>query len=258
VQLRDLLEAVARGMMSPEEAERRIRLWAIEEIEGRLKLDIGRGLRRGVPEVILGEGKERQEILGAVIKLLEASQPALVSRLEAQRGEELLGLIRELGYDADYSAQAGLLRARPKRSAPSAPHGRVGILTAGTADRGVALEAKLTAEEMGCQVELVEDVGIAGLQRTLQGVKRLLEQDVDIIIAVAGMEGALPSVVASLSPVPVVALPSSRGYGYGGGGRAALLSALQACPLGLACVNIDAGVGAGIFAALVAQRARRR
>jgi NCAIR mutase (PurE)-related protein len=258
MQLRELLRAVASGSLSPEQAEKELKLWAIEELGRSLKLDIGRARRRGVPEVILAEGKSFEELKRAVIAMLSSSQAAIVSRLGQSEGRRLRELLTRLGYWSHYSPEAKLLRARSKAARRPRRLGRVGIITAGTADRPVALEAKLVAEELGCRVKMVEDAGVAGLQRTLKAVRSLLKEDVDIIVVAAGMEGALPSVVASLSPVPVLALPTSRGYGAGGSGAAALLSALQACPLGLACVNIDAGVGAGIFAALVARRAAER
>lgn len=132
--------------------------------------------------------------------------------------------------------------------------GYVGVISAGTSDIPVAEEAVLVAEEMGCRVTCIYDVGVAGLHRLLRPLRDLLAEDVDAIIVAAGMDGALPSVVAGLVPVPVIGLPTSIGYGLGGKGVAALLSMLQTCVPGMSVVNIDNGVGAGITAALIANR----
>jgi NCAIR mutase (PurE)-related protein len=132
--------------------------------------------------------------------------------------------------------------------------GHVGVISAGTSDVPVAEEAALIAEEMGCQVTCIYDVGVAGLHRLFEPLRDLLAHDVDVVIVAAGMDGALPSVVAGFVPVPVIGLPTSIGYGLGGKGVAALLSMLQTCAPGLSVVNIDNGVGAGITAALIANR----
>ncbi|MGH2515024.1 MAG: nickel pincer cofactor biosynthesis protein LarB, partial [Ktedonobacterales bacterium] len=136
------------------------------------------------------------------------------------------------------------------------PHtgGQIGILTAGTGDVGIAEEARLVAEEMGVEVTTLYDVGVAGIHRLFEPLDTLLRHDVAALVVCAGMDGALPSVVAGLSPVPVIGVPTSIGYGAGGKGRAALLSMLQTCVPGLVAVNIDNGVGAGATAALIANR----
>jgi NCAIR mutase (PurE)-related protein len=132
--------------------------------------------------------------------------------------------------------------------------GKIGVLTAGTSDVPVAEEARLVAEAMGCQVQTLYDVGVAGLHRLVGPLRELLVGDVAALVVCAGMDGALPSVVAGLAPVPVIGVPTSVGYGAGGKGRAALLSMLQTCAPGLTVVNIDNGVGAGATAALIANR----
>jgi NCAIR mutase (PurE)-related protein len=136
--------------------------------------------------------------------------------------------------------------------------GKVGIVTAGTSDIGVAEEARLICEAMNCRCVCSYDVGIAGLHRTFPIIKKFVQEDVDVIIVAAGMEGALASVVSSLVDVPVVGVPTSVGYGYGEKGVAALASMLQSCSLGLSVVNIDNGIGAGAVAANIANKARRR
>jgi len=132
--------------------------------------------------------------------------------------------------------------------------GKVGILTAGTSDIRIAEEAGVIAEEMGCEVLRAYDVGIAGLHRLFEPLKEMIREDVDVLIVVAGREGALASLVAGLVDIPVIAVPSSSGYGFGGRGLSALMSMLQSCPLGLAVVNIDGGVPAGVVASLIANR----
>lgn len=129
--------------------------------------------------------------------------------------------------------------------------GKIGILTAGTSDLSVAEEVKAVAEEMGCETLLIADVGIAGIHRTLSAVKRLVEEDVDVAVVIAGMEGALPSIVTSLVDFPVIGVPTSVGYGFEARGRAALKSMLQSCALGLTVVNVDNGVSAAIAAYLI-------
>ncbi len=140
----------------------------------------------------------------------------------------------------------------------SSTGGKVGILTAGTSDVGVAEEARLMCESMGCQCVCSYDVGIAGIHRLFPIVKKIIHDDVDAIIVVAGMEGALASIISSLVDIPVIGVPSSVGYGYGEKGVAALASMLQSCTLGLSVVNIDNGIGAGAFAANIANRSVRK
>jgi NCAIR mutase (PurE)-related protein len=135
--------------------------------------------------------------------------------------------------------------------------GRVGILTAGTVDLAVAEDAEMIAAEMGCRTYLEADAGVAGIHRLIDPLSSLIRNDVDSLIVVAGREGALPTVVAGLVDVPLIAVPASSGYGYGGGGEAALMAMLQACSLGLAVVNIDSGIAAGVVAAQIANRVAR-
>jgi len=221
---------------------------------GRIEIrpDPAREQRKGVPEVVFGETKTTEQVIAMARSLLEATGRALISRV---RAETLAALRQEF--------QAYTLRVREAARAvviyqsgytPRSTGGRVGVLSAGTSDVPVAEEAALIAEEMGCRVTCIYDVGVAGLHRLLEPLRDLLAEGVDVIIVAAGMDGALPSVVAGLVPVPVIGLPTSVGYGLGGNGVAALLSMLQTCAPGLSVVNIDNGVGAGATAALIANR----
>ena len=224
------------------------------ELSARIEIrpDPARERRKGVPEVIFGETKTTQQVLSMAHSLLEGTGRAIISRVNP---ETLVALRQEFS--------ACTLRVREAARAlviyqpgytPASTGGRVGVLSAGTSDVPVAEEAALMAEEMGCQVMCVYDVGVAGLHRLLEPLRALLSSEVDVMIVAAGMDGALPSVVAGLVPVPVIGLPTSVGYGLGGRGVAALLSMLQTCAPGLSVVNIDNGIGAGSTAALIANR----
>ncbi len=214
--------------------------------------DLQRERRKGAPEVIYGATKETAQIISMAHGLLEGTGRAIISRL---RPESVSPLQQEFqGYTVRFrEASHAMVIYRPDYQ-PKQTGGHVGVISAGTSDIPVAEEAVLIAEEMGCRITTIYDVGVAGLHRLLGPLRELLADEVDVIIVAAGMDGALPSVVAGLSPVPVIGLPTSIGYGLGGKGVAALLSMLQTCAPGLSVVNIDNGVGAGITAALVANR----
>ncbi len=216
--------------------------------------DFDRLGRKGVPEVILADRKTVEESLAIAREFLERTGRAILSRvpeaLEARLRAEFAGTA---GLEWYAGARAAVLR-RPDCPRPESG-GRVGVLTAGTSDIPRAEEAALICREMGCQVFTVYDVGVAGLHRLFDPLERLLNEDgVDVLIVAAGMDGALPSVVSGLVPVPVIGLPTSVGYGLGGQGITALLSMLQTCAPGLSVVNIDNGVGAGAVAGLIANR----
>ena len=214
--------------------------------------DPGREQRKGAPEVIFGETKETQQIITMAQGLLDGTGRAIISRMPSPS----ISAVREAFHSYTVrmrEAARAMVIYRPEYVRRSTG-GRVGVISAGTSDIPVAEEATLIAEEMGCQVTCIYDVGVAGLHRLMTPLSDLLTDGVDAIIVAAGMDGALPSVVAGLVPVPVIGLPTSIGYGLGGKGVAALLSMLQTCAPGLSVVNIDNGVGAGITAALIANR----
>lgn len=221
-----------------------------------IHVDPQRQSRKGVPEVVYAAGKPAALTLAAARELLasSASGRVLVSRATA----EVVDLLRtELERDgASVLATSGgtVLVTREGASAPLETGGIVAVLTAGASDAPIADEAAWVAREMGCRIVRADDVGVAGLHRLEAPLRALREQHADVVIVVAGMDGALPSVVSGLVDVPVIGLPTSIGYGMGGGGVAALLSMLQTCAPGLVVVNIDNGVGAGASAALMANR----
>ncbi|TMB86933.1 MAG: nickel pincer cofactor biosynthesis protein LarB [Chloroflexi bacterium] len=214
--------------------------------------DPGREQRKGTPEVIFGESKDVAQIIAMAQGLLKGSGRAIISRVRPEAIAPLQEAFQAYTVSVREAARAVVIY-RPdyvrRRTG-----GLVGVISAGTSDIPVAAEAALIAEEMGCQVTCIYDVGVAGLHRLVEPLRDLLSNGVDAIVVAAGMDGALPSVVAGLVPVPVIGLPTSIGYGLGGKGIAALLSMLQTCAPGLSVVNIDNGVGAGTTAALIANR----
>jgi pyridinium-3,5-biscarboxylic acid mononucleotide synthase len=219
-----------------------------------IRLDRTRAHRAGVPEVVYAERKSAEAVVEGLRGLVEANGRALASRCP----EATIAWIEsELGddFEIEVSHEAkALVIAKPGIS-PPATGGRVGVITAGSSDAPIAVEAAVMAREMGVEVTIVRDVGVAGIHRLVEPLEQLMAEDVDAIVVAAGMDGALPSVVAGLVPVPVIGLPTSIGYGYGGEGVGALMAMLQSCAPGLAVVNIDNGIGAGATAALIANRA---
>lgn len=217
-----------------------------------IRPDFHREQRKGVPEVIYGETKDIEQIVSMTRKILHETGRTIISRVPAEAIEVLRDVFNTYSVRVHGAARAVVIYK------PGYVHrrtgGLVGVISAGTSDVPVAQEAALIAEEMGCEVSCIYDVGVAGLHRLIEPLRNLLAKGVDAIIVAAGMDGALPSVVAGLVPVPVIGLPTSIGYGMGGKGVAALLSMLQTCAPGLSVVNIDNGVGAGVTAAMIANR----
>jgi NCAIR mutase (PurE)-related protein len=222
-----------------------------------VQVDPHRQARKGVPEVVFAAGKTPRLTLAAVRDLLDRTPAGrvLVSRAAPEAIDVLRAELEPTGA-AVLAAASGstVLVTRPDASPPIETGGVVALLTAGASDASAADEAAWVAREMGCRIVRADDVGVAGLHRLAAPLRTLRAQRADVAIVVAGMDGALPSVVSGLVDVPVIGLPTSVGYGLGGGGVAALLSMLQTCAPGLVVVNIDNGVGAGATAALIANR----
>jgi NCAIR mutase (PurE)-related protein len=220
-----------------------------------VQVDPQRQVRKGVPEIVYAAGKTASVIVTAVRQLFTQNPTGrvLVSRASA---ETVAFLRAELEPDGASLLVTGgtLIVSRRGAVPPVETGGVVAVLTAGASDAPVADEAAWVAREMGCRIVRADDVGVAGLHRLEAPLRALREQHADVVVVVAGMDGALPSVVAGLVDIPVIGLPTSIGYGLGGGGVAALLSMLQTCAPGLVVVNIDNGVGAGASAALIANR----
>ncbi|MGF7117208.1 nickel pincer cofactor biosynthesis protein LarB [Methanobacterium oryzae] len=246
--MKEILQKLVDGKISLQEAEKMLKTSHIDELEDFAKLDTARHLRTGIPEVIFAENKENDDLIKIILHCAHMGH-VMVTRLNAERYALIrpeLDSIKENGFNFEYNKKARILVIKNHEIEKN---GKIGILTAGTSDIPVAEEAKITAEEMGCEVLTAYDAGVAGMHRLFPPLKRMLQEDIKVLIVVAGMEGALPSVVAGLVDVPVIGVPTSVGYGVGEGGFTALFAMLQSCAPGIAVVNIDNGFGAGVFAA---------
>lgn len=219
-----------------------------------VRVDPSRWRRTGIPEVVHAEHKSPVDVVNALRRLCASQGRALASRVQPRDVAVIAGALDGDLDVEDVPAARCLVASLPGAKRP-VRGGRVGILSAGSSDVPVALEAALIAEEMGATVYRAWDVGVAGLHRLVEPLEAFAAAGVDVIIVAAGMDGALPSVVSGLVPVPVIGLPTSVGYGFGGGGVGAMTTMLQSCAPGLSVVNIDNGIGAGATAALIANRA---
>jgi NCAIR mutase (PurE)-related protein len=209
-------------------------------------LDHEREERWGLPEAVLGIGKTPEQIAAIVTRLLDRnSGPVLVTKTD----ETAFAAVSAVAPEAEFHAAAKLIRVARN---PVVTAGAVGVIAAGTADTPIAEEAAITAESAGATVDRIFDVGVAGLHRLYARLDRI--RSCDVLVVVAGMEGALPTVVGGLTGLPIVAVPTSIGYGTSFGGLAALLGMLNSCTPQVTCVNIDNGFGAGFFAALVTRK----
>jgi NCAIR mutase (PurE)-related protein len=245
--MRDPFDAVRRALAGPPENA--------TEPSPALRLDPGRQERTGIPEVVLAERKTVEEVAISLSRLAGAQGRAIASRVRPDQAAILPKLLESgLNISLDDIARTAVVWIDGRDEAVHTG-GRVAVISAGASDRPIAREATIMAVEMGCDVVTVADVGVAGLHRLVRPLERIAEFDPHAVIVAAGMDGALPSVVAGLVPYPVIGLPVSVGYGYGGDGTGALMSMLQSCAPGLAVVNIDNGIGAGSMAALIANRA---
>jgi NCAIR mutase (PurE)-related protein len=251
--LADLLARVSSGEVSPGDAARELRDLPFSDL-GFAKVDHHRELRQGACEIVYAEGKTPGEVRAIVERLLTVNEgPILVSRTSPEHVDAVRAAATGTAVEVVERPRARCVALR--RPTPPAA-GVVLIVTAGTSDLGVAEEAELTASMLGAETEIVADVGVAGLHR-LAAVQPMLAT-ADAVVVVAGMEGALASVVGGIAACPVIACPTSVGYGASLGGLAALLSMLTSCAPGVACVNVDDGVGAGTIAAMIARQSSPR
>ena len=242
LELEQLSSLYKSGDFDASEAARRIKDLHYEDI-GYAKVDHSRSTRQGFPEVVFGAGKTRAQVVGIVERLSQRSPNVIVTHTD----EGTFGEVRNVVTEAEWHESARLIRIQRDRKELGV--GAIAALTAGTSDIPVAEEAALTAEAMGNRVERIWDVGVAGIHRVL--AERTLIQSARVVIVAAGMEGALPSVVGGLVRVPVVAIPTSVGYGASFSGVAALLGMLNSCASNVTVVNIDNGFGAGFVASLI-------
>ena len=240
--IKSILAAVSSGNVTADAAAEQIKNLSFEDV-GYAKIDHGRSARQGFPEVVFGQGKTREQIVGIFEKLIARSPNVLITRTTA----DVYGDIRNVLADAEWHESANLIRVI--RDKTELGTGEIAVVTAGTSDIPVAEEAALTAEAMGNRVTRIWDAGVAGIHRIIS--QREILQNARVVIVAAGMEGALPSVVGGLVAVPVIGVPTSIGYGASFGGIAALLGMLNSCSSNVTVVNIDNGFGAGFVASLI-------
>ncbi len=257
--LQQLLQEVAVGTLSPEIAVQQLNNFSIvgyESVGEFAKIDHHRQSRSGFPEVIWGEDKTADQIIKIMEAMVKHNQqldqpvPIMATRIDNQVFSQLKTAIPQLNY----YAIARIAAIAPTENKPKYP-GQINVVTAGTSDIPVAEEAAVTAELIGFKVERLWDVGVAGIHRLLNNLHYL--QDADVLIVVAGMEGALPSVVGGLAACPVIAVPTSVGYGASFQGLSALLTMLNSCASGIGVMNIDNGFGAAILASKILKTAQR-
>ncbi len=241
--LHDLLSRVRSGVLDIEQALDALKTLPFEDL-GFARIDHHRALRKGFPEVIFGQGKTVRQIIEIAQRLVSGGQTALITRIDESQAQEVRAVLPDLRYYPD-----GRLAALGEPPTPPAGQGTILVVSAGTADLSVAEEAAVTAELMGNRVERLYDVGVAGIHRLLNDLELL--RAAAVLIVVAGMEGALPSVIAGLVDRPVIAVPTSVGYGASFNGLAALLAMLNSCATGITVVNIDNGFGAAASATLM-------
>jgi len=241
--IRQLLEKVKKGELAIDRALERLKTLPFEDI-GFATLDHHRSLRKGFPEVIWGEGKTSSQITTIIKKMMNKNHPILVTRVDVRKAAQIKKSIPQISY---HPVSRTLTSNTSKISKTG--KGTILVVSAGTSDIPVAEEAVITATIMGNKVDHLYDVGVAGIHRLVDKKEKLMSSSV--LIVVAGMEGALPSVIGGLIDKPIIAVPTSTGYGTGLGGIAALLSMLNSCASGVAVVNIDNGFGAGYIASLI-------
>lgn len=246
--MKDILERLVSGELDVDEAEKLLKANNILEFDDIAKFDIKRTERTGFPEAVFSPSKDYEDLITIIRSYLEkSSQNLIITKLSRERYERITEDLGKNSYIFDYNKRAQILIIR-NEIIERDPIAKIGIITAGTSDINIAEEARVIVEEGGCEAITSYDIGVAGIHRLFPQIAYMVGEGVRAFIVCAGMEGALPSVVAGLVDVPVIAVPTSVGYGVGEGGRVALDAMLQSCAPGIAVVNIDNGFGAGVFA----------
>ena len=247
--MREILEKLINEEIDIKTAENLIKSQTILEFDEIAKIDSKRQCRAGFPEAVFAPGKDYEDLLIIIKRYFESDDPQnlIITKLSPERYEMLLDDLDfdNLIFDYNKKGRVLVIRINEEKTEPIA---KIGIITAGTSDINIAEEAKVIVEEGGCEAITSYDIGVAGIHRLFPQIAHMIKEGVDVLIVCAGMEGALPSVVAGLVDIPVIAVPTSVGYGVGEGGRVALDSMLQSCAPGIAVVNIDNGFGAAVFA----------
>ncbi len=254
---RKLLDELVSGKITVDEAEKQLKTLTLDSIGGLAMIDVDRGSRSGIPEIVFGESKDAKEIDQIVKGMLKNQDAVLVTRMTQEKMDFLLTSIKDVEIEA--FGKSPILTALVSRAGWSVSTvGKIAIITAGTSDIPYAKEAEALAKLVGVEVLSYYDVGVSGIHRLIEPIKEIVSKDVDVLIVFAGMEGALPTVVAALVDIPVIGVPVPTGYGFGGKGETALASMLQSCSPGLAVVNIGNGLGAASVASLIAKRAAKK
>jgi len=254
MEFEELLTQYNNGNISINELKRRITSSYICTIGKNIaKLDINRDYRKGIPEVIYAANKEFPDIEKIILNILKKNRTLVVSKVKKEHIKKLLNFVNKKNLYVEIGRSSSTIFLS-KISKFKYHHYKIGIISGGTSDIGIAEESRLMAKAMNCDSIISYDVGIAGVHRVFPTLEKMISENVQAIVVVAGMEGALASLVSSCVNVPVIGVPTSVGYGFGSNGIAALSSMLQSCAPGLTVVNIDNGIGAGACAALIANR----
>lgn len=250
------MERLINGDISIENAEKELKVMQVHEMGDNIKFDSNRENRVGVPEAVYSQGKSDDDLL-KIINNIDFIDNLMITRLSRDRFNSIKNRINDnILEKSTYHDNASILtinKTEPKKS-----KGKVGIITAGTADVPIAEESRITLKQAGYTVVTTYDVGVAGIHRLIDKIAYLIEEKVDVIITLAGMEGALPSVVAGIVDMPVIAVPTSTGYGVGEKGFTALFAMLQSCAPGIATMNIDNGYGAAVYAITILKQIEKR
>jgi NCAIR mutase (PurE)-related protein len=259
--VKEILKRLKAGKITVEEAEAFLEKSAFERlklkfVEKLARLDVHRGDRIGIPEVILTEGKKSDWAVRLIMEMAKEQAHVIATRVVPELTKKIKESLSS-GYTAEVHNEARMVIVKRKGYKVVRTGGKIGLIAAGTADFPVAEEARVFAQEMGCEVLYAYDVGIAGVHRVLEPLEEMVRKDVDAIIVVAGMDAVLPITVKGLVDLPVIGVPTSVGYGIGAKGVAPLLTMLQSCSPGLGVVNIDNGFGAAALACLIANRAAK-
>jgi NCAIR mutase (PurE)-related protein len=255
---REILERLASGKISLDDAEKELKAIALARIGDIGLVDINRQERSGVPEVVYAETKSSEDLVQIVKTLVDRNNAVLLTRMNQKKLESIQKAYPKLTIEAKGSEDHLTVFAYSSSWTEPPKEGKIAILTAGTSDVVFARESEAIARLLGVEVLTFYDVGVAGIHRLIEPIQKIVDEDVDAVIVFAGMEGALPTVVASLIDAPVIGVPVPTGYGYGGKGETALASMLQSCAPGLAVVNIGNGLGAGSVAALIAKKCSKK
>jgi NCAIR mutase (PurE)-related protein len=254
MEFEELLNEYNNGNLSINEVKRQITSFYIHNVGKNIaKLDINRRLRKGIPEVIFAANKNYSDITKIIASMLGKNQTIVVSKIQKEHIKKIIDFVKKKDFYFEIGKSSSTILLSTIATIKCHSY-KIGVISGGSSDIGIAEEARLMAKAMNCESIISYDVGIAGIHRVFPSLEKMMSENVQAIVVVAGMEGALASLVSSCVNVPVIGVPTSVGYGFGSHGIAALSSMLQSCALGLTVVNIDNGIGAGSFAALIANR----